>query len=392
MTRLKCGTCAKPHPTSLRDDSKNKEGSPREGCSSNESTTPEAVSNCANAPASNVINSMIIPVWLHHKDRPQVLVYALLDNASDTTFVKSSVLKKLGVEGPEVNLKLYTMHAGTEIPVQKVDGLMVERFDKRVQIELPKVYSRDAIPSRRNQIPRPETASRWPHLQRIQDKIPPYQERLEVGLLIGCNCPRALKPREVITGRADDPYTIRTLLGWGVIGPMTPVRDTLDEFEENESTCNKIITQEVGPKRLHSKFVINTQAKEILNSFQVREMLELDFSERNEPEQALSQEDRRFLKIVTEGIHRREDGHYEMPLPLKDPNVRLPNNKEMALRRLKNLKRRFASDEKYKNDYVNFMNTVSQNGYAEEAPAINEEEGKQQVWYIPHHGVYHPEK
>ena len=259
-TRLKCGTCAKPHPTSLHDDSKNKEGSTREGCSSNESTTPEAVSNCANAPDSNVINSMIIPVWLHHKDRPQseVLVYALLDNASDTTFVKSSVLKKLGVEGPEVNLKLYTVHGRTEIPVQKVDGLMVERFDKRVQTVLPKVYSRDAIPSRRNQIPRPETASRWPHLQRIQDKIPPYQERLEVGLLIRCNCPRALKPREVITGRADDPYAIRTLLGWGIIGPITPVRDTLDEFEENESTCNRIITQEVGdPKRLHSKFVIN---------------------------------------------------------------------------------------------------------------------------------------
>ena len=103
-------------------------------------------------------------------------------------------------------------------------------------------------------------------------------------------------------------------------------------------------------------------------------MLELDFSEGNEPEQALSQEDRRFVKIVTEGIHRREDGHYEMPLPLKDPNVRLPNNKEIALRRLKNLKRRFASDEKYRNDYVNFLNTVTQNGYAEEAPAINEEE------------------
>jgi len=175
----------------LHDDSKNKEESPRKGCSSNESTTPEAVSNCANAPDSNVINSLIIPVWLHHKDRPQseVLVYALLDNASDTTFVKSSILKKLGVEGPGVNLKLYTMHGRTEIPVQKVEGLMVERFDKRVQIELPKVYLRDAIPSRRNQIPRPETASRWPHLQRIQDKIPPYQERLEVGLLIGCNCP-----------------------------------------------------------------------------------------------------------------------------------------------------------------------------------------------------------
>jgi len=395
VTRLKCGVCGKSHPSSLHDDSRNKEESPKKYDGGSEATTPEAVSNCSNTPDGNLTNSMILPVWLHHKDRPQseVLVYALLDNASDTTFVKSSVLKKLGVEGPEINLKLYTMHGKAEIPVQKVNGLLVERYDKRVQVELPKVYSRDAIPSRRNQIPRPGTANKWPHLQRIQDKIPPYQERVEVGLLIGCNCPRALKPREVITGKADDPYAIRTLLGWGIIGPVTPVKDTKDGVEENEVTCNRIITQEVGdPESLHSKFAVSSQAKEILNPFQVKEMLELDFSERNTDEQALSQEDRRFLKIVTEGIYHREDGHYEMPLPLKDRNLRLPNNREMALRRLKNLKRRLASDKKYSNDYVNFMNTVIENGYAEEVPALNEEEGNQQVWYISHHGVYHPKK
>jgi len=197
----------------------------------------------------------------------------------------------------------------------------------------------------------------------------------------------------VITGKADDPYAIRTLLGWGIIGPVTPVKDTQDGVEENEVTCNRIITQEVGdPESLHSKFAVSSQAKEILNPFQVKEMLELDFSERNTDGQALSQEDRRFLKIVTEGIYHREDGHYEMPLPLKDRNLRLPNNREMALRRLKNLKRRLASDKKYSNDYVNFMNTVIENGYAEEVPALNEEEGNQQVWYISHHGVCHPKK
>ena len=36
------------------------------------------------------------------------------------------------------------------------------------------------------------------------------------------------------------------------------------------------------------------------------------------------------------------------------------------------------------------MNTAIQNGYAEVAPAINEEEGNQQVWYIPHHGYITP--
>ena len=42
---------------------------------------------------------MIVPVILHHKDNPgiEVTVYALLDDASDTTFIKSSVKEKLGV-------------------------------------------------------------------------------------------------------------------------------------------------------------------------------------------------------------------------------------------------------------------------------------------------------
>lgn len=320
-------------------------------------------------------------------------MYALLDNASDTTFIKTSTLKDLSVEGPELKLKLYTMHGNAEIPVQKVDGLVVERFNKRVQIELPKAYSRDSIPSRRNQIPRSETTSMWPHLQKIQNKIAPYQEQLEVGILIECNCPRAIKQREVIVGKGDDPYAIRTLLGWGIIGPVTPVRELLNEVEEKESTCHRIVTQEIGDtKRIDSKFIVDAQTKEIVNPFQVKEMLELDFSERNNVDQALSQEDRRFLANVTEGIRHREDGHYEMPLPLKDPNTKLPNNREMASHRLRNWKRKFALDEKYRSDYVTFMNTVIQNGYAERVPTESEVESNQQVWYIPHHGVYHPKK
>ena len=309
-------------------DSKNKKEPLKESNAVKESGV-HAVSNCASTSDITIINSMILPVWLHHKDRPQskVLVYALLDNASDTTFIKTSTLKDLGVEGPELKIKLYTMHGNAEIPVQKVDGLVVERFDKKVKIELPKAYSRDSIPSRRNQIPRPETASEWPHLQRIENKIFAYQEQLEVGILIGCNCPRAIKPREVITGKGDDPYAIRTLLGWGIIGPVTPVKKLLSDAENEEITCHRIVTQEIGDtKRFDSKFVINAQMKEIINPYQVKEMLELDFSERSTGDQALSQEDRKFLARVTENVHHQEDGHYEMPLPLKDPNTKLPNN------------------------------------------------------------------
>ena len=39
----------------------------------------------------------------------------------------------------------------------------------------------------------------------------PYKEDIEVGILISTNCPRAIKPREVIPGLDDDPYGFQPL-------------------------------------------------------------------------------------------------------------------------------------------------------------------------------------
>ena len=48
----------------------------------------------------------------------------------------------------------------------------------------------------------------------------PYLQDVEIGLLIGASCARAIKPREVIPGMDDDPYAMRTALGWGLIGNL----------------------------------------------------------------------------------------------------------------------------------------------------------------------------
>ncbi|KAK3754031.1 hypothetical protein QZH41_020297 [Actinostola sp. cb2023] len=85
------------------------------------------------------------------------------------------------------------------IKVSKIEGLIAERTDRGAKVELPKTYTRERIPSRRDQVPTPEVANKWPHLQRIKNDIPKLDETLDIGLLIGCNCPKALKPKEVIT-------------------------------------------------------------------------------------------------------------------------------------------------------------------------------------------------
>ena len=115
-------------------------------------------------------------------------------------------------------------------------------------------------------------------------------------------------------------------------------------------------------------FALKTQAKEVQSPKQVSSMFALDFSERATEEKLLSFEDRKFLKIVREGIHQREDGHFELPLPLRKENLELPNNKELAFSRLTKLRQRLTSDDQFRKDYIGFMKEIIASGYAERVP------------------------
>ena len=97
-------------------------------------------------------------------------------------------------------------------------------------------------------------------------------------------------------------------------------------------------------------------------------MLEADFSEKDRNSQALSQENGRFLALVEQGIRHCEDGHYELPLPLNESSASLPDNQEVVLRRLSQLKR-IKSDQKYKEDYTTFVENLIKNGHAERVPS-----------------------
>ena len=58
------------------------------------------------------------------------------------------------------------------------------------------------------------------------------------------------------------------------------------------------------------------------------------------------------------------DGHYELPLPLKDEDIRLPNNKAAAIKRLESLKRKFEKDDQFFKKYNNFMEDLMEKEYA----------------------------
>ena len=81
-----------------------------------------------------------------------------------------------------------------------------------------------------------------------------------------------------------------------------------------------------------------------------------------------------------------------MTLPFKNDDVQLPNNRPAAEQRLGGLRKRLQNNEQYRTDYISFMNGIIDKGYARKIEQ-NELSGRERrVWYIPHHGVYHPNK
>ena len=392
--RKTCRTCSRRHPTSLHDDSTTQDESSdqvnRESSRRNPVCHSIDVRSTSSCPEP-ITHSLIVPVWLHHEDSPdcKIMVYALLDDQSDACFIKQTALEMLGIEGPEVHLRLSTVLAEEDITSQKISGLVVRGVNESTEIPLPRTYTRDIIPAKRSQIPRPETARKWSHLKRIAGDLMPYNDNLDVSLLIGINCARAIKPREIIPGNDDDPYAKRTALGWGIIGMTAPDAIGYDDGVR----VNRVVSRKVqfSPRKI-CHFALKTHTKEILTPAQVNHLFELDFNEPRLPDQGLFQDDRTFMSKVSKGIHQRYDGHYEMPLPFKQESVALPDNKEVALNRLSKLKGRLKTDSKYRKDYLAFMSNLIECGHAESVPAEEVETKNGQVWYIPHHGVYHPKK
>ena len=411
--RSTCKTCGKRHPTSLHGDvrpnepdSKMKCNSPQDAVLVKSMSSHTRISHLNGTFEGNK-SSMIVPVWLSHRERPnrERLVYALLDTQSDTTFILEDTCDALGLQGPKVQLLLSTMHSeNQQVDSRKIEGLRVRGYDSSLEIPLPAAFTREIMPANRTHIPTAEMARSWPHLDRMADQLMPLAG-CEVGLLIGYNCSRALAPRDVIPPDDNGPYAQKTDLGWGIVGIVNPNGSEINDFDVI-GTSHRILTCEVPSlssdgqcqdgktvTQDHVLFSFRTRIKELINPFSVAEMMDLDFSERTVDDTAYSQDDHKFLKRIQDGLHQQSDGHLVMPLPFREKEPpSLVNNKIQALRRLNQLRARFRRDQKYYLDYSAFMCDVVKKGYAEKVPKSELDDVKGQVWYIPHHGVYHAKK
>ena len=290
--KLVCSKCKHQHPTCLHKDVEIWKLSRIESVKASsrvpDATKTNLIMKVGTHPAS-VMTSMIVHVFLSTTtSEDSMLVYALLDTQSDSSFVLESVANKINAKSEKTRLKLTTMTSTSTITCKKYNNLTIRGFYNNKLITLPTTYSRHAIPVRRSHIPTSDTANIWSHLQTLALKIPMLQD-CDIGLLIGYNCSEALKHLKVIGGEDDEPYAVNTHLEWSIVGATTAYED------DKKETITVHVPDELRIGQCHSNkthFVMKTSCREITN------ILESDFVERRVEKEVMSQEDIRFMQLM----------------------------------------------------------------------------------------------
>ncbi|XP_028413601.1 uncharacterized protein LOC114536441 [Dendronephthya gigantea] len=313
-----CGTCNQRHATALHDPQRHP-SEPR--------TTTHCIRVCGSYQTTKSCAKIVL-VWLRHPSVPdtEVLTYALLDDQSNAVLVKQSVFERFGIKSSPTNIRVST------------------------------VLNKEQLIAK--------------------------QRKVEIGLLIGRNVPQAMKTREVVNGKDDEPWAERYDLGWTIIGDVCKGSEGNDSDETFK--INRIVIRD------------SLMAKEIYTTSDVQRMMELDYSERKAEQgdnTIHSIEDRRFLQILEEGIKKDAEGRWEMPLPFRDETPpHLPDNRPHCVKRVMSLKRKFERDPKLFKDYAEFIKKIITKGHASRIEDSASESQPRRTWYLPHFPIYHHQK
>ena len=169
-----------------------------------------------------------------------------------------------------------------------------------------------------------------------------------------------------------------------MVGPV-------NRTKRNKVSCNQIAVNQADTKEVGRHFFqFKKEVKENDLPDMLKQMYNHEFSESqhlvNEDVANMSQEDLKFIEILKNGTDL-VGGHYQVPLPFRKDEINLPNNRSQAEKKFACLERKLSRNPQFKQDYMKFMNELILKGYVRESTSALEA-GK--CWYLPHHGVYHP--
>ena len=339
----------------------------------------------------------IVPVTLHAEEGATFDTHALLDNCSELTLVRDDVIKKMGLECRKTDVNISTVKDKAEAFRLSEVSLKVSARNGENPLEVDAAYS--APGTRFNMPRRPRLsdsvdADLYTHLDGIDlHEVNPE----DISILIGADVPEAHLQLEVRRGSKGQPLAVKTPFGWCLFGPRVQGGETMQGGES--SHCGATYTADEmrsfweldeQPPSYH----VNLITREDEN---LHESLEKFWAVENcgivPQDVAMSKEDVNASLILEEGTKNIGD-RYEVPMLWMNPEVILPNNLPLAMKRHRFLKKRLRAN-------INLhagMNSVIK-GYCEADPPharkMTTEEANQtsnKTYYMPIHPVVNVNK
>ncbi|KAK3877960.1 hypothetical protein Pcinc_017362 [Petrolisthes cinctipes] len=280
---------------------------------------------------------------------------------SNRSFIAQQLVNLLDLRGKPTTASVGTVvgemvgQATEEVNI-KVSSVSMK---KTQSIEIPRVIVVEKLPPSL-----PSVAETWANVDKWKQmrgtETPEWLTNVE--LLVGLDVSQALIQLEVRRGDNYEPFALNTVLGLTFLGPIGP---------------RKWQTGLIG------NYALNLEAWDPSSCWECNTL--------KNAEDAISAEDRRVLRMCETSV-KKVEGHYELPIPfhLIDPN--LSDNRNVMVKRLFRLRKRFLKEPELWTSYKEEMLCLGSNGYTERV-YYSELRGKLgMTCYLLHHSVLNPNK
>ena len=210
-------------------------------------------------------------------------------------------------------------------------------------------------------------AEKWDHLKNIQ--FPTTAPRPYVDILIGLDYADLHYSVKDVRGMPNDPIARLTPLGWTCIG-FPQDNQLLQQMNFNRTYLTR---DDRGLNEVDT----------LLRKFwETENVAPVDRA-------PLKTEDQEALKKVKESL-TYENGIYQVAIPWKNKKPMIPNNYEMARRRLQNTEKRLKKNKELVGVDSDIIDQYVKKGYIRKVS--DEEKLQTNAWYLPHFPVLRPDR
>lgn len=290
-----------------------------------------------------------------HLNKKDIVVRALLDQGSESSFVISEIVKKFGIPTKKASVHISGISSSSGGISTRAATLQISSTAKPIHNFNVNALIIDNITGH---LPSKSIhRSAWEHISQLELADPKFDDPRPVDMLIGADVYAELIENGLKKGPNGAPTAQKTKIGWILSGSL--------HKDDSCAVSRTLTTSRSSTDACLEKF------------WQLEEI-----STRKLP----STDDIQCEQHFRDTYERSPDGKFIVKLPFKS-SAELGSSRKMAELRLLQMEKRFARSHSFFEQYGNLYDEYLQMGHMEKLSTIDQQRPTEECFYLPHHAV-----